>query len=288
VRKAFTLIELLVVIAIIAVLIALLLPAVQQAREAARRSQCKNNMKQIGIGLHNYHDTFSCLPPDKVNPSNGCTSGSWDNCPGNWAILLLPYIDQAPAYNLLNFGAAYNSGTNMQVFAGPYSVFLCPSNPIQTTPTGVGGWGGSCMMHYHAVNGIGNFGPSGMANLGPECNNGADGMFFMNSHTNFRDVTDGLSNTAMVAEARGYLPTNLTTGLLTPTDGRGLRISAITQFGTPPNGSNRWFAASSFHIGGLHVVSGDGGVHFVSQNVSNTVWQAMATKAGGEAVATGF
>src|SRR5262245_12344660 len=99
-NRAFTLIELLVVIAIIAVLIALLLPAVQQAREAARRSQCKNNLKQLGLGIHNYHDAFNRLPLNRMTGRNGIPSvfGSI-----GWIAMTLPYIDQAPLYNTINF-----------------------------------------------------------------------------------------------------------------------------------------------------------------------------------------
>src|SRR5664279_3184236 len=113
-RSAFTLIELLVVIAIIAVLIALLLPAVQQAREAARRSQCKNNLKQLGLALHNYHDTANTLPPGYIGPNTALsTNSNW-----GWNVMLLPGLDQAPLYNQISsttvgtttgFGAAVTS-----------------------------------------------------------------------------------------------------------------------------------------------------------------------------------
>src|SRR5262245_42410440 len=114
--SAFTLIELLVVIAIIAVLVALLLPAVQQAREAARRSQCKNNLKQFGLALHNYHEAFSTFPMAETNPSNGpaCNGGpgaGW--CGFSVHVMLLPYLDQGPLYNQINFlinACSYNTG----------------------------------------------------------------------------------------------------------------------------------------------------------------------------------
>ena len=101
-RKGFTLIELLVVIAIIAILIALLLPAVQQAREAARRTQCKNNLKQIGLALHNYHDVYKCFPPGRTrNTYSGITS-AWYTGNYSWLPRLLPNIDQAPIYNTID------------------------------------------------------------------------------------------------------------------------------------------------------------------------------------------
>src|SRR6187455_1555610 len=107
-RVAFTLIELLVVIAIIAILIALLLPAVQQAREAARRTQCKNNLKQIGLALHNYHDVFLLFPPGSVNPQAGVKLGyaNGDLCGHNLFAGILPYMDQAPLYNQLNWNVS--------------------------------------------------------------------------------------------------------------------------------------------------------------------------------------
>ena len=140
-RRAFTLIELLVVIAIIAVLIALLLPAVQQAREAARRSQCKNNIKQIGLALHNYHDTFSVFPYAEMMGS-GQAAGVVANIRNqNGLVQLLPYLDQAPLYNTFNFSAPFGkyqvAGTastvvvpaaNLAASTTKLAVFTCPSD----------------------------------------------------------------------------------------------------------------------------------------------------------------
>ena len=142
-RTAFTLIELLVVIAIIAVLIALLLPAVQQAREAARRTQCKNNLKQLGLSLHNYHSSFNCFP-------FGQETGN--SCPGNinfneWSAIsqLLPYFDQANIYNQINFSTGISANyacnpdttNNAPVFI-EIPALRCPSDPQKNT-SGVGG-----------------------------------------------------------------------------------------------------------------------------------------------------
>ena len=151
----FTLIELLVVIAIIAILIALLLPAVQQAREAARRTQCKNNLKQIGIALHNYHDTHSCLPPMKTwDNEKDCPGGTpWDNLGGfSWRVMILPFVEQSVMYNQINFAtvqsqaACTGSGPVWaEITNKPIPGYLCPSD---STPAIIGTNAGS---NYGAV-----------------------------------------------------------------------------------------------------------------------------------------
>jgi prepilin-type N-terminal cleavage/methylation domain-containing protein len=145
--RAFTLIELLVVIAIIGVLVALLLPAVQQAREAARRSQCKNNLKQLALACHNYHDAFKMFPNNYDGRPLSESNGDWQNSSGNfgWIVMALPYIDQAPLFNRFNF-SDNSAGTNSRGWTSQYNVqlattilpaLLCPSNP-QATMQGVG------------------------------------------------------------------------------------------------------------------------------------------------------
>ena len=122
-NRGFTLIELLVVIAIIAILIALLLPAVQQAREGARRTQCRNNLKQIGLAIHNYESTFSCFPPGGIEDSNPGTSGIG----AGGFTLILPYIDQSNSYNLYNFNENYSTPYNQAVLNQQVTSLLCPS-----------------------------------------------------------------------------------------------------------------------------------------------------------------
>ena len=198
-RKGFTLIELLVVIAIIAVLIALLLPAVQQAREAARRSQCKNNLKQLGLALHNYEGTHSVFPP------NGATS----NYSYSPQAQLLPFLEQAGLRGLINYDLPLMtgpSGPNMtlnpdpgitRAAATPVSVLLCPSDggEVISTET-VGGvavtWaGGNYMANVGSGTGL-NYYPANAA--------GTDGLFWNGSKVRIRDLTDGTSNTACFAE----------------------------------------------------------------------------------------
>ena len=189
-RHAFTLIELLVVIAIIAILIALLLPAVQQAREAARRTQCKNNLKQLGLALHNYHDTHRSFPNQAATSLYGYSA----------IAQILPYIDQGNLYNAMDFtqplqvGLPWRPQVNpaaADIVKRPLVVLLCPSesgNPIYTDANGAE-WAGS----NYLVNG-----GSGLTRN--YCSSENDGLFWRGSKTRFRDITDGSSNTAFLAE----------------------------------------------------------------------------------------
>ncbi|HVW02603.1 MAG TPA: DUF1559 domain-containing protein [Planctomycetaceae bacterium] len=201
-RRAFTLIELLVVIAIIAVLIALLLPAVQQAREAARRTQCKNNLKQLGLALHNYHSSLNMFPPNLVPGSN------FNYSAGNWGVLayLNPYLDQSNVYNLMNLTAPTYASTAPYNIADPNNavavgitvpMFLCPSDrgqPVALNAYGVNQLGPT---NYAACQG------SGLNSQGgaPGSPYNADGVFFANSGISFGGITDGSSNTVAMAES---------------------------------------------------------------------------------------
>ncbi len=205
-RRGFTLIELLVVIAIIAILIALLLPAVQQAREAARRSTCKNNLKQIGLALHNYHETFSAFPQAKVVRSGY----SYAPCPGwingsgfSWRVMILPQIDQAPLYeqsvteNVGLTGCGPQGGTAAQrdaLLSTDLAFYVCPSDNsrLNTTnaPTNYPGIAGS--DQFHGWNDV-------------ATNQNTVGVMNWNG-SSIRDVVDGMSNTAFVGEVyRGVL-----------------------------------------------------------------------------------
>ena len=223
-KRGFTLIELLVVIAIIAVLIALLLPAVQQAREAARRSQCKNNLKQIGLAIHNYESTYTILPPAYIAAISALPV---DNNVSGFGVKLLPFIDQAPLYSqwvsevpATDVPGNYNptqTAANMSVVATQLTLWKCPSTPASPLSTAVypaGAFGifppatwtiPEARGDYSLTSGV----LGGYAQLAYGCNAGGyrNGIFRVatqkGSSARFGDVTDGLSNTTMLGERTG-------------------------------------------------------------------------------------
>jgi len=286
-RRAFTLIELLVVIAIIAILVALLLPAVQQAREAARRSSCKNNLKQIGLALHNYHDTHTVFPPGWVVPK----------CPGvsdsdhrfirhnpSWGFYLLPQLEQAAIYDQEDFqmnGAC--SGTPGQIglldtptAANLYNTalpaFSCPSDIKPRT--GANSFG---TASYVGVRG--NDGNGGQSTSFARLN----GMFWTNSDCRMRDITDGTSNTLMVGEVSWEQYYSYGTGSNVKqgawwagihehkTDDMVAKsVNANFKFnGSSPNVNNSNDGFGSLHDGGAQFVMADGSVKFISENIDN-------------------
>lgn len=220
-RAGFTLIELLVVIAIIAILMALLLPAVQQAREAARRIQCRNNMKQLGIAIHSYHESHEQIPPGVIYRGLAGTQSQPDTAAGaniapsigaymgpNWLIFLLPYMEQSTAYRLLDTGNNLNigSGTNAQLVALTITSFVCPSesNSAPYNPGAAYGWPGNWAR--------GNYGASCGALLVRSKPNGLSqwvslptdlrGAFGLGRSASIRDFQDGTSVSALAWELR--------------------------------------------------------------------------------------
>ena len=222
-RSGFTLIELLVVIAIIAVLIALLLPAVQQAREAARRTQCKNNLKQLGLALHNFHDTYNRFPPgganDKVPHGTHVNGAGWGS---SWKVYILPYIDMAPVYTKWVFdggNSGYTHATNMPLVHGlTISAYRCPSSSVPDKYTSSNNNGSIQMFTSYTGTAGGYDGNSGSpTNKVPFtsvvtitcCDGGglagANGLLYANSTSNLRDCADGSSNTFLVHEESDHL-----------------------------------------------------------------------------------
>ena len=198
-RRGFTLIELLVVIAIIAVLISLLLPAVQQAREAARRTQCKNSLKQIGLALHNYHETNNTIPPGIVSAAPRYTNIGW-------AVFLLPYMDNAPVYQQYDFNTntkIRNSNANGAIIG----TFRCASDQGKNRLQGPGVVANAGRSNYPGVFGWARLEGDGYPGYNYSSTNGTstpnrDGSFHTNSKRNFSVFRDGLSNTLMVSERR--------------------------------------------------------------------------------------
>jgi prepilin-type N-terminal cleavage/methylation domain-containing protein len=287
-RQGFTLIELLVVIAIIAVLIALLLPAVQQAREAARRSQCQNNLKQIGLALHNYHESHECFPPGWIGvtgnqPDANGLSG-W-----GWASRLLHKMEQQSLYHQINFNLAVNDPVNGAPLRQVLPVFRCPSdpssdlwvlnddmgNPVATLPT---------------ANYVGCFGTDGLDDCetsppGVECR--GDGVLMHNFVTRLRDLRDGTSSTLMVGEhkTREDLGWHSTwTGVVVGGEEPYQRILGVADH--PPNDpANHIDDFASHHATGAFFLMGDGRVRLITSNIDEDVYKALATRAGREPVA---
>jgi prepilin-type N-terminal cleavage/methylation domain-containing protein len=280
-RRGFTLIELLVVIAIIAVLIALLLPAVQQAREAARRTQCRNNLKQLGLALHNYESSVQVFPFGVLGVNGTATIS---NPLHTWHSQILPYLDQQPMFAAYNFNLPFSDTANQPVVKKTVPGFVCPSHP-DSGPV-AGAWG---QNHY-----AGNAGTQSGTN---------DGLFFPISSVRMRDITDGTSQTLAAGEiayemggwARGSTPGAGGGG--GGGGGQGYSRAVLRWWQAPPacsrpglnppvtscnNSVERSLQFSSMHVGGIHALMCDGRVVFLSENMDLNVQRAMGTRNGGE------
>jgi prepilin-type N-terminal cleavage/methylation domain-containing protein/prepilin-type processing-associated H-X9-DG protein len=307
-RPGFTLIELLVVIAIISVLIALLLPAVQSAREAARRAQCVNNLKQIGLAMHNYAESRGALPgADMVFNVTELSA----------LTMVLPYLEQTSVYNSVNFGFNYQDPNNTTAMYMVVNGFVCPSDLGDPLPS-LGG-----QTNYMA-----NMGSNivWQASIGPNVGMPPpNGVFYGNSATTFAAITDGLSNTTfyserVLADGNNAIVSPIadvffSPGFPTTPDDAMQQCLAVNindlnnQFPlfmgapwlcgqhiflhvTPPNSRSCGFfialravmPPSSHHPGGVNVLFGDGSVKFVKDSVNLQAWRALGTRAGGEVI----
>ncbi len=311
-KRGFTLIELLVVIAIIGILVALLLPAVQQAREAARRTTCKNQLKQMGLALNNYHDIHSVFPPGCTH--GGCTPGgsAFDNLGGiqtngcarghggNWMVFLLPAMEQNNLYrrfeqtsiqwNTLDYSQVYGD------YAAQRPPFVqCPSHSENKSRS-------IALMTQEDLsrgNYVACYG-SGTLNQARTDPNRA-GVFAVNSSNGFRDIVDGASNTVAFSEvrysmnasdARGVwasawmgggafstgLQPNSTSGERTPSCTDSTRLPACTT----DTGGGQIAPARSLHVGGVHACLADGSARFISENINSNIWRALGTRNNGE------
>jgi prepilin-type N-terminal cleavage/methylation domain-containing protein/prepilin-type processing-associated H-X9-DG protein len=295
-RRGFTLVELLVVIAIIGILIALLLPAVQAAREAARRSQCSNNLKQVGLALHNYHDTQQCFPPGDITVNRMGTLA-----------FILPQMEQTALYDQLSAAGAFigrNTGTPPLWQEIPAIVstgtpplaksvvkgYICPSDPT------------SDLNERMKSNDRGAFGKSNYVGVFTAVTYDAAGVktadrlatFYNNSKTSFRNIIDGTSNTLIIAERSAKSPHNgsmwmgwhdlpgpITNSYEFSTRVRIIRLSSDVEYAI--NGTNA-FASSSSHPGGAQFLLGDGSVRFLSETINIRTFAALGTIDGGEAI----
>ena len=308
-RSGFTLIELLVVIAIIAVLIALLLPAVQLAREAARRTQCKNNMMQIGLALNNYMMAHEVLPPGTQNDTGPIQSKEAAGYHMSWITQILPYLEQQNVYNHIDFNKSVYDPANVPARQQRINSFLCPSdgsNGISQT---------AAATSYYGVHN----------DFETPIDVNQNGVLFLNSSIRYEQITDGSSNTIYVAECRlntgsdlGWMsgtrsslrnlvvatPNNPPAVAPSSNDAAGSALSATqaeptfrlhaTSLSNINNNNLRQELAdleagrefvggpSSFHVGGGHFVMGDGAVRFISQNIDPRTFRNLGHRADGE------
>jgi len=277
-RRAFTLIELLVVIAIIAVLIALLLPAVQQAREAARRTQCRNNMHQLGLAMHNYHDTHSCLPPGTVSSSTNTYNGQG----ASWVTQILPVIDETAIYNSLNFSIRICEPANQTAREQSLAQMACPSDQAPSL-VAVGNGGFYSGAKTRTSNYVGCNSSSDGNGRAAYPVTATDGPMLCNGRVRIRDIRDGTSNTFLVGECNYELRLRAA--------GAWYAQWAVGLGGLPAMASSRYYMNGyagnvgqfgSVHEGGAFFCLCDGQVRFISENIDMGTYRALSTVAGNE------
>ena len=258
-------------IAIIAVLIALLLPAVQQAREAARRTQCRNNLHQLALALHNYHDTHLTFPPLSCANTNRNTLFT----------MMLPFIDEAALYNAYNHNYSPARAGNTTVGRAKLAQLLCPSDPNDTSLHTSGTWAGFMPNAYVASSG----------SL-PHLYDTNNGIFDRDSRVRMRDIRDGTSQTLLLSETRQQGDRDVPSGQTCGGTAWTYMPSAFFTTATPINsetdpafsftaGTN---PAWSYHEGGAFFALADGAVRFLSENIDMSTYRSLSTRANNEII----
>lgn len=314
----FTLVELLVVVAIIGTLLGLLLPAVQAARESARATACRNNLHQIGIGLHHFHDHQRVLPAGwhgRVRGGNPAVAT--DDTPGwGWAARLLPQLESNDLHSRIDFTKrvydAASPAVNQAVRETMIPAFRCPSDVTGPTETG----NGLCLIgaddgdHHHAeeeeggvahaidggdltglcnaakTNYVGVFGTTEIDenhDEGPafDASGSGDGVFFRNSRISFKHMTDGTGRTALVGERHSKLGASTWAGVFEGAKSQRGRVVGVADH--PPNDPHCHFDDfRSLHAAGVHFIFGDASVRMIAGSIDTAVYKALCTRAGGE------
>ncbi|MFZ9091286.1 MAG: DUF1559 domain-containing protein [Planctomycetaceae bacterium] len=321
-KRGFTLIELLVVIAIIAILVALLLPAVQQAREAARRTQCKNNLKQIGLALHNYHDTYRAFPPGRTRNTYSGIVSAWYTGNIAWLPRILPQMEQGNIFQTIDWdlgrGTSGTDGHGGVNGANPTGArrqiipaFRCPSDPGSgrvpwVTQAGVAVTGATPNAGYASTNYVAAVGDATRLNANPP------GLFGQNTRRQMRDISDGTSNTLIVSETViGFYRLSVN-----DSGNRSLCNAGNKDTNSSRQAGYSWFysyfpqaaffssfvgpnskeydcgvnsdrvnqAARSVHTGGVQGLLADGSVRFFSENIDLQTWRSLGNIADGQVV----
>ncbi|MCC9643346.1 DUF1559 domain-containing protein [Rhodopirellula sp. JC740] len=314
-HRAFTLVELLVVIAIIGVLVGLLLPAVQAAREAARRMSCQNNLHQVGIALHNYHGIFNQLPSGWLADDIDHHEPGW-----GWAAAITPQIEASNVYETIRFGMAIEEDENQQAREASISSYICPSDTLENLFFIAEAHGDGTGHHHdhddyapasldddhgdddhdddddhdhgHNVDDGDEFlfriaksnyaGVFGTFDLHDDLYHG-DGLFYGNSRHRFRDVLDGLSQTVMVGERNSRLGGSIWQGLIPEANAAAARIVGAADH-VPNSDAGHFEDFSSYHASGAQFVLSDGSVRMLTQFIDLEVYHALVTRANYEVI----